>query len=1130
MIIDKLENEKREDIVSKVDKSIFVEAGAGAGKTTLIVQRITNQIRQGVVKPEELVVITFTNKAAGELFERIQKSFENEEKNFENTTEQRERFTYAIEHIEQMHISTIHSFCFSLLKERCFDSKLPLDVCLLENGKNIERQKGFYLKWLSKLDKSSVDEIKEALTFMKGNSYYYGNKLEELFIKICEKPNDINFVCLDDNQLKLLKSEIEACVLSADILLRQLKNDVDNIASKGIEIYEKHTGLSFYPDKTGLKLKTFYKGYEEKLPIKGNDSYSKNIKELYSSDDIMLCNKGTKPMAALYEKVNEEFYQWLESNIRHNDLYEQWYTTESAKKEKANSYAYYVLIKYVINAREIYLKELDNTQLSNEQLIQKAKDLVCNCKEARLYYGNKYKCIYVDEFQDTDHIQADLIWKLACDENDKLKAGALFVVGDPKQAIYRFRGGEPAVYNQIKKLLSDDAEAEVYELDNNFRSNKPIIDWVNKQFNDPISKSGIKYRDMLCTAQNYPEEMPSWNGTNEVIKGVYKFDALGDKKFKLTVEKTKCEATLLALLIKKMVLKDVNIYETKKNGDEIVRVLRPVHYGDFLILCWNTTEMNYYVDALKEASIPVDLAGKTDIESSRVLKNFLLLYRFLVRPMDEKSKQGAFEIICRTDANDQRVKYILEAVKDMNCYSKAQYILQHIEYILPWDVEVSKENMYSVQARLYQMVETVFSQAKEDPENILTYFEEYLSNNLEHELMLEEDNKAVRFMNLHKAKGLEGNITIIVNRKKLKDRIPEYTASTLNSNQEYDYYGCISDMYSSIHGYNYDATTSNALQVAKTEDEAERIRLEYVAATRAKEVLIIGEAYGDGAPFCRYEKPIDDIESIFAQDANNSTSNTTVTEIAVKGGMSVYDTVLDTVKKDVFVGLSPSDLEGIIDGTKDERAINKDKLPRRPKGNIFGTTMHRSFELFIRNEGDIKTCVSQAIIENYDDLLQEGISRYLNPDEEKTVYIQAVKEYLENVLDKFNNDEVINNLLINAKNIFTELPFSYYVSQLENPKLFEDIKKHLEYKKISIDEDQKVWINGTADLVIVDSENNVHVIDFKSDTNYEESIDDFESVLYQKYEGQLLLYKYAMSRIFEADLEHIYTELYHLYK
>ena len=117
MIINKSEQEKRTDIVERVESNIFVEAGAGAGKTTLIVQRITNQIRQGVLRPEELVVITFTNKAAGELFERIQSSFETEEKNPKNTVEQRERFTYAIEHLEQMHISTIHSFCFSMLKE-----------------------------------------------------------------------------------------------------------------------------------------------------------------------------------------------------------------------------------------------------------------------------------------------------------------------------------------------------------------------------------------------------------------------------------------------------------------------------------------------------------------------------------------------------------------------------------------------------------------------------------------------------------------------------------------------------------------------------------------------------------------------------------------------------------------------------------------------------------------------------------------------------------------------------------------------------------------------------------------------------------------------------------------------------
>ena len=147
MIIHALtEDEKRKDIEEHICQNIFVEAGAGAGKTTLIVKRIVNQIRQGM-KPEKLVVITFTNKAAGELFERIEAAFEREEKEPSNTEEEKKSFQYALENIEKMNISTIHSFCFKLLRERCFDAKLPLDVTLFENEEAIAHQKKFISKW-----------------------------------------------------------------------------------------------------------------------------------------------------------------------------------------------------------------------------------------------------------------------------------------------------------------------------------------------------------------------------------------------------------------------------------------------------------------------------------------------------------------------------------------------------------------------------------------------------------------------------------------------------------------------------------------------------------------------------------------------------------------------------------------------------------------------------------------------------------------------------------------------------------------------------------------------------------------------------------------------------------------------
>ena len=1151
MIINKSEKEKREDIIAHADRSIFVEAGAGAGKTTLIIQRITNQIRQGVLKPEELVVITFTNKAAGELFERMQAAFALEETNEENTPEQKARFTYALEHLEQIHISTIHSFCFSILKERCFEAKLPLEVSLLENTDATIRQKKFFAKWFAALDKSQIDEIKKALIYQRGYAYSYGQAVEDVFLHICEKPQDINFVSLSDAQLQQLETEIIQTSSLEEQLLKTLNAEIQIIGQKGIEIYENIAGVPFYPETKGAspKCKTFYKYYQTGYPNE-NDSFNNKIPELYGDELVSFCNKGTKKAdKETYSKINEQFHSWLNTVIRPNKTYAKWFEANEKKKELVTSYAYYVLMKYAIMGRTSYQAQLDDTELSNDQLIQKAHALVCHSQDARKYFAEKYKCIYVDEFQDTDHIQAELVWRLATDEGGNLKNGALFLVGDPKQAIYRFRGGEPAVYYQMKQRMSDLPEAEVYELDNNFRSNKEVIRWVNEQFKPVIAASGIPYRDMICTAEIYPEEQPTAPEKQSVLKGVYHLDALLGFQGGYDTRKAEHEATLLVRIIKELVSGRYYIYENSKENGSNVRKLRPIHYGDFLILCWSTTQMDYYIEKMKEYSIPMALAGKTDLNGSRVLRSFLALYRFLLQPYDKKSIQGAKQIVYHGEVADaclvadQRLEKLRQATKHLNEYAKAQYLLEHIEYLLNWNVEISKEEMYALQARLYQMIESVFALSKEKPEDILAAFENFIETKLEHELML-ADQKSVRFMNLHKAKGLEGNITILTNRRGMKEAIPEYTSTEKNEDQQYDYYGSFSADGRKTHGYYYDSTTQVIMEKAIHEEEAEKIRLDYVAATRAKEVLIVTKAFSEKAPFSKYQIPEESsFYHVILPQTEENMENTVDTEPIGKETRIPYPVPTDEMKVPVYVTLTPSSLEGVVvedaQGEENEpewkqlTAEEREKFPRRPKGNVFGTTMHRSFELFIQQRSDaacdISACVHQAVIENAEELLLEGQRRYLKEGESKELYLQVVKEFLIKALHKFASDENMCDLLDHAKEIYTELPFSYYTSREEDPELFRAIQKHLDNHKIEIGTAQPVWVNGTADLVVVGADEKIHIIDFKSDSKYAEDIETFEKNLIQKYEGQLLLYKYSMSRIFQVDFVHISTELYHLY-
>src|SRR5699024_11094902 len=129
-------------------------------------------------------------------------------------------------------------------------------------------------------------------------------------------------------------------------------------------------------------------------------------------------------------------------------------------------------------------------QLTFNELLYKAAELLKNSDTAKKHFKDKYRFFYIDEFQDTDPIQAELILHLTHEgktssrlkdwQDSRPKPGSLFVVGDPKQSIYRFRRADISIYNQVKKIIEDNGEL-VY-LDINFRSSNNICNWVENTF------------------------------------------------------------------------------------------------------------------------------------------------------------------------------------------------------------------------------------------------------------------------------------------------------------------------------------------------------------------------------------------------------------------------------------------------------------------------------------------------------------------------------------------------------------------------------------------------------------------------------------------------------------------------
>ena len=196
------EDRNRKNIITDLDSNVFVEAGAGAGKTTLIVSRIINQLKDKFL-PEEIVVITFTNAAAEELRSRIIQKVREAVNDVRFSEEERSKLSNALNHMDLMNISTIHSFCLKLLKERIFDAKLPMDVELLEETDGLKEKNKFFTEWSKKLKAedwtalSQFDEDRSTIMF----------RVKEIFLQICELPDYTEFKY--QKNVKDPKSEIK---------------------------------------------------------------------------------------------------------------------------------------------------------------------------------------------------------------------------------------------------------------------------------------------------------------------------------------------------------------------------------------------------------------------------------------------------------------------------------------------------------------------------------------------------------------------------------------------------------------------------------------------------------------------------------------------------------------------------------------------------------------------------------------------------------------------------------------------------------------------------------------------------------------------------------------------------------
>ncbi|MCX6346961.1 MAG: UvrD-helicase domain-containing protein [Actinobacteria bacterium] len=537
-----IDKNAREKIRNQLDWNFFVEAGAGSGKTYCLVERMVNLIKKGKANMENIAAVTFTRKAAAELKERFQIKLENSlSEDISMSADEKKNILNALFNLEQIYIGTIHSFCSKILRER------PVEAGVDPEFEEIEEEKDYFYAeqaWSDFIDYSNENGDK-TLKLMEE----YGIEINDL------KDTYHSFIQYSDVEIE-----------TADIA----KPDFSE-AKRAISLF-----LSLFKDIL-----------PQKAPAKGWDGLQSILRK-----SITYINSGYLNSNRLFVRILNEMNKtfeivqnrWPDGNGKECREKMLQFQNDILKPvlKSWQEYMHKPLAEFIKKGADFYSNWRNSRSILNfEDLLTVTSDLLRENSEVRKYFKRKFTHILVDEFQDTDPIQAEIIFFLTGKnitetdwKNIILESGALFLVGDPKQSIYRFRRADIDIYNIVKKMFSGE-RCEVLPLFSNFRSLPFMQDLVESVFKNIMPDKEDPYQ-----AKYFPLN------TTRKAEDAYDFGVFENNTCKVyrgnASEITQTDAAKVAAWI----YSSVNAGEVKlqRTPDELrTGLTQKPEYSDFLI-------------------------------------------------------------------------------------------------------------------------------------------------------------------------------------------------------------------------------------------------------------------------------------------------------------------------------------------------------------------------------------------------------------------------------------------------------------------------------------------------------------------------------------------------------------------
>jgi ATP-dependent helicase/nuclease subunit A len=459
----------REQIATALDDTLIVEAAAGTGKTTELVRRIVRVIETGRAEVIGIVAVTFTEKAAGELKLRLREALEEARGNSASESDERKRLDRALGRLEEAQVSTIHGFCADLLRERPVEARIDPLFTVLSEAQAIRLYNEGFHQWLEGRLADPSEGVKRSLrrpTFGGfGTQDNDNGPIDRLRRAGWELIQWRDF----DGEWQRPPFDRSARV---DELVQLLSRFTDVLEPPG-DARDSLYANSWAARKLADEIRRI-----ESVAERDYDRLEAGLIELGHNRNFNDMRKGS---GKNYRTgvLRDEVWQARES--LHNALadFEADANADLAAALRSD-------LRDCVSAYEAAKTKVG--ALDFLDLLLKTRDLIRDNPEVRASFQQRFKRIFVDEFQDTDPLQAEILLLLAASDSAETNwreirsvPGKLFLVGDPKQSIYRFRRADVGIYRNVYEMLLR-AGAKRVTLRTSFRARPNIQHAINTAF------------------------------------------------------------------------------------------------------------------------------------------------------------------------------------------------------------------------------------------------------------------------------------------------------------------------------------------------------------------------------------------------------------------------------------------------------------------------------------------------------------------------------------------------------------------------------------------------------------------------------------------------------------------------